>query len=229
VHPVDAAEPEYQAIVLGLASRHTSPRTTSLTWAGMSWMRPMTCWSQEPYSRTARSPTRAGKAPANFPVRHAQAREGPVMPKCCAGASQVDEGSPTVDPEMQHSIGISRYRHSFGRSFGCMRDTAAARLGAEMFAIGLEPAAEPIQLVVFVDLVRPLVKIAVQRDFVAVFEQQVDLRRVLLDDPAGNEEGQVQIAARELLDEARNRDQRVVARPGLCRDQNCLRSVDCTS
>ena len=79
---------------------------------------------------------------------------------------------------------------------GEARRPPAARLGAEMFAIGLEPAAEPIQLVVFVDLVRPLVEIAVQRDFVAVFEQEVDLRRVLLDDPAGNEEGQVQIAAR---------------------------------
>src|SRR3984893_12319111 len=88
-----------------------------------------------------------------------------------------------------------------------------------MLAIGLEPAAGPIELVVFVALVRPLVEIAVQCDLVAMLEQKVDLRRVFLDDPARNEEGQAQIAARELLDEARDRDQRVVARPGLCRDE----------
>jgi hypothetical protein len=58
-----------------------------------------------------------------------------------------------------------------------------------------------------------------QCDLVAVFEQQIDLRRIFLDDPAGNKKGQMQIAARELVDQARDRDQRVVARPGLCPDK----------
>jgi hypothetical protein len=38
----------------------------------------------------------------------------------------------------------------------------------------------------------------VQCDLVAVLEQQVDLRRVFLDDPGGDEKGQVQIATCKL-------------------------------
>jgi hypothetical protein len=40
----------------------------------------------------------------------------------------------------------------------------------------------------------------VQCDLVAVFEQPIDLHRVFFDDPAGDKEGQMQIAARELVD-----------------------------
>src|SRR6516225_9615125 len=63
----------------------------------------------------------------------------------------------------------------------------AARPVAEMPLVGVEPAAEPIQLVVLADLVRALVQVAVQPDLVAVFREQVDLRRIFLDDPARHE------------------------------------------
>jgi hypothetical protein len=97
-----------------------------------------------------------------------------------------------------------------------------------MLLIGVERAAEPIAFVVLVDLVRPLVEIAVQRDLVTVPQQQVDLRRVFLDNPAGNEEGLARAEARELLDEARDRDQRVVA-PRIAPRPDRRRYSDCTS
>ena len=93
---------------------------------------------------------------------------------------------------------------------GEARRAPAARPFAEMPLVGVEPAAEPIQLVVLADLVRALVQVAVQADLVAVFREQVDLRRIFLDDPARHEKGQPQLAARELLDQPRDRDQRVV-------------------
>src|SRR6516162_10866093 len=74
--------------------------------------------------------------------------------------------------------------------------------------VGVEPAAQPVQLVVLADLVRALVQVAVQPDLVAVFREQVNLRRIFLDDPARHEKGQPQLAARELLDQPRDRDQR---------------------
>src|SRR5215831_21294571 len=95
----------------------------------------------------------------------------------------------------------------------------AARTAADLFAVSVEPAPEPIEFIILVDLVRPLVEITVQCDLMPVFLQKVDLRRVFLNDPAGHEEGQVQITARELLAEARDRDQRVVSRPGLRCDE----------
>src|SRR5215813_11232710 len=95
----------------------------------------------------------------------------------------------------------------------------AARTAADLFAESVEPAAEPIEFVILADLVRPLVEITVQCDLMPVLLQKVDLRRVFLNDPAGHEEGQVQITARELLAKARDRNQRVVPRPGLRGDK----------
>jgi len=62
-------------------------------------------------------------------------------------------------------------------------------------------------------------KIPVQSDLVPVLQQQVDLRRVLLDDPAGNKESLAQLELCKLLDQARDRDQRVVTHPLLRRDE----------
>jgi len=77
-----------------------------------------------------------------------------------------------------------RYRRKWSsearpRSFETQaRRPPAAPSSTEMLEIGLKPEAGPIELVVFMDLVRPRVQIAVQCDPVAVFEQQVDLRQV---------------------------------------------------
>src|SRR5580704_14449347 len=88
-----------------------------------------------------------------------------------------------------------------------------------MFFVGVEAPTEPIQLIVLADLIRTLVEISMERNFVTVRRQEIDLRRILLDDPTGNEKGEAQIAARELIDEARDRDRWIVPGPGLRRDK----------
>src|SRR5207248_11629414 len=73
------------------------------------------------------------------------------------------------------------------------RRPPAAGCGAEMLFVGVEPAVKPVEFVIFAYIVRALVQIAVEGDFVTVLDRQIDRVRALRDHGDGHGQSGVQV------------------------------------